>query len=108
MLDFQGEDAAAMRSDAAVAAARIFFGGAARGFSNESLLHELFQIVVQGAGPEFAGAPGLARDLLHDAVAVAVFGGEGEDDVLSGGGERHSRNTIYRNATELSGVRTTP
>jgi hypothetical protein len=97
-----------MSSDAVVAAARIFFGGAARGFGDESLLHELFQIVVQGAGTKFAGAPELARDFLHGAVAVAVFGGESEDDVLSGGGERHSRNTMHRNATGLSRGRATP
>jgi hypothetical protein len=46
-----------MSSDAVLAAARIFFGGAARGFGDESLLHELFQIVVQGAGTKFVGAP---------------------------------------------------
>lgn len=72
------------------------------GFGDEALFDELFQIVVQGARTEFVGAGGLAHDFLHDAIAVAVFGGESEEDVLSGGGERHSRNTIYRNATELS------
>jgi len=46
-----------MSSDAVVEAARLLFGGAARGFGDESLLHELFQIVVQGAGTKFVGAP---------------------------------------------------
>jgi hypothetical protein len=47
-------------------------------------------------------------DLLHDAVAVAILSGESEEDMLSGGGEYHSRIPIYRSASELSRGRTTP
>jgi hypothetical protein len=109
-LDLRGEGAAASRSNAVVAAAGILLGRTARGFGNQALVEEFFEIVVESARAESVLAAGLPRDLLHEAVAVAVFGGESEKDVLSGGGERggtvgcHSRDTIYRTTSELSSL----
>lgn len=102
---FGCEKAAAERGQAIVTAARVGGRGARSGFANDALLEEFLQVVVEGAGAEFVFAFGLAEDLLHDAVAVAVFGGKGEEDMQDGGGKRkqaverivHSRSPLYRN-----------
>ncbi len=109
-LDFGGENAAADVAETVVAAARIsrvavvVSRGGLGGFFNEAMVHEFFEIVVERAGAELVLALRLARDFLHDAVAVEVFGSEREQDVKLGGGEReervesvfHGRKPIYR------------
>jgi hypothetical protein len=108
--DFSGENVAADATEAIVATARIariaIVGGSrARGFLDKAMVHEFFEIVVESAGAEFVLALGLASNFLHDAVAMEIFGGEGEQDVKLGGGERkesvevlfHGRKPIYRN-----------
>ncbi len=110
-LDFGGEDAAADVAEAVVATARIACvavvvntRGGLGGFFDEAVVHEFFEIVVERAGAELVLALRLARDFLHDAVAVEVFGSEREQDVKLGGGEReervesvfHGRKPIYR------------
>jgi hypothetical protein len=115
-LYFGGEDTAADVAEAIVAAACIArvaifsrSGGGdgigSCGFFDEAVVHEFFEIVVKRAGAEFIAALRLASNFLHDAVAVEIFGGEGEQDVKLGGGEGkesveivfHGRKPIYRN-----------
>ena len=91
--DFGGEHVATDAGEAIVAAARVASvgrngsrgGGGLGGFIDEAMVHEFFKIVVEGAGAEFVLTLRLARDFLHDAVAVEVFGGEREEDVELGG-----------------------
>jgi hypothetical protein len=101
------EDFAADSAEAIVAAARVAIvgGGGFRGFFDEAMVQQFFEIVVERAGAELVFALRLASDFLHDAVAVEVFGSECEQDVELGGGEReesvqvvfHGRKPIYRN-----------
>ena len=89
--DFGGEDVAADAGEAVVAAAGVArvggsgSGGGGRGgfggLLDEAVVHEFFEIVVEGAGAELVLTLRLASDFLHDAVAVEVFGSEGEQDV---------------------------
>ena len=105
--DFGGEDGAADAGESIVAATGVAIvgGGGAAGFFDEAMVHQLFEIVVEGAGAEFVLTLRLARDFLHDAVAVKIFGGQGKQNVELGGGEGqesvevvfHGRKPIYRN-----------
>jgi hypothetical protein len=69
------------------------------------MVQQFFEVVVERAGAELVLALGLASDLLHDAVAVEVFGSEREENVELGWGEGeerfervfHGRDPIYRN-----------
>src|ERR1035438_4528091 len=61
---------------------------------HQPLLHEFLEVVVERAGTEFVLALVLAGDLLHDAVAVAVFAGEGEQDMERRRGQRKKRSVI--------------
>jgi len=88
--DFGGEDAAADRGEPIVAAARIaIVGGGGCGLGgliDKAMVHQFFEIVVERAGAELVFALRLTGDLLHDAVAVKVFGCEGEENVELGWG----------------------
>jgi hypothetical protein len=107
--DFSGENVAADATEAIVATAGVAIvarsGSGLGGFFDEAVIHEFFEIVVERAGAELVLALGLASDFLHDAVAMEIFGGECEQDVKLGGGERkesvevlfHGRKPIYRN-----------
>jgi hypothetical protein len=89
--DFGGEDVAADGGEAIVTASRVAVVSEfrdARRFLDEAVVHQFFEIVVKRAGAEFVFALRLANDFLHDAVAMEVFGSEGEQDVELGGGER--------------------
>jgi hypothetical protein len=104
---FGSEDGVAGAGEAVGAAAAgvvIVFGGQ---LFDEAGGEELLEIVIERAGADLVLAAGVARDLKHDAVAVKVTAGEGEQDVEGGGGEGevllrsfgcglHIRETIYR------------
>jgi hypothetical protein len=97
------EDRAARRREA-IAAAWFRLGGVWGDFFDEVEGGELFDVVVERTGADLVLAAGLAGYLEHDAVAVKVAAGEGEQDVERGGGERevfggvglHIWKTIYR------------
>src|ERR1041384_6441360 len=97
--DFGGQDAAAGRSEAIVAAARIVAGAGGRGFLYQSLRHQFLEIVVKRSGTELVTAFGLAGHLLHDAVAVAVLGGKGEQDMQGSRRKRQVRAEIFRHSS---------
>jgi hypothetical protein len=83
-VEFVGEDSPALRGEPVEAA--IFVAGERRFWSvdDEALVHQTLEVVVESAGAQFVVALRLANDLLEDAVAVEVLGGEGEHDVKHG------------------------
>jgi hypothetical protein len=104
---FRGEDGAANAGEAIVAAARVAIvgGSGAAGFFDQAVAEQFFEIVVESSGAEFVLSLRLASDFLHDAVAVQVFGSEGQQNVKFGRGQGeesvesvfHGRDPIYRN-----------
>jgi hypothetical protein len=83
-LNFGGESSFTRGGDAIEAAVVVLGTTGARGVDDELLVHELLEVVVEGAGADSVGSIGLARDLLDEAVAVQVFAGESEKDVEGG------------------------
>ncbi len=84
--------------------ARVVFAGAGLvAFGDPSGGLHALDSAVEGAWADADAVAGLAGDFLHDGVAVAFLGGEGEEDLefgLVGGGTCHERRiyrmTIYR------------
>src|SRR6185437_9896365 len=64
-----------------ISAARIVVGRGAGDFPDQAAIDELFDIVIERAGTELIAAVGLARDFLHDGIAVALFAGDRGEDV---------------------------
>src|SRR5436305_1168421 len=76
-------DYACGRSRPVIATARVVVGSASRRLLDKTLRHQLLQIIVKRSGTQFILTLGLAGDFLHDAVAVAILGGERKQNVES-------------------------
>ncbi len=79
--DFRRQHTAARRSQTIVAAARIVSGSGRIRLFHQSLRHQLLEIVVKRAGADLVPAFGLPRNLLHNAVAVAILRSQREQNV---------------------------
>jgi hypothetical protein len=82
-LAFGVEDTAAERRETVVAAARVveLGRGTGAGFRDEVSFDEALERAVEGGGPQADLAGGALENFLHDAVAVLLFAGEGEQDM---------------------------
>jgi hypothetical protein len=90
-VDLRGESGFSCRREA-VEAAVVALGSAGTGcIDHQLLIHELLQVVVQGAGADPIASLGLACDLLNDAVTMQVFAGKSEKNVKGCGGKRWRR-----------------
>ena len=94
-VDLGGEHGTALSGEAVETAGFVIGERGFRRVDDELLVHESLEIVVEGAGAKFVMSVGLARDLLDDAVTVEVFGGERQEDVKHGGGERRAQIGIW-------------
>ena len=102
---------AAERSKAIIPSPRIVvLSGFALYLLYHALIHQFLKIVVEGSGTKFVFTFRLARDFLHDAVAMSILGCQSKEDVQRGGRERkittevlsHVRFPLYRIPTRES------
>src|SRR6185436_12667826 len=82
-----------MRRDPVVAPPLVVVFGrrAVASLDDQPLLEHPLDGAVERAGAQFQLAVGVGRDVLNDRVAVAVFTGQGEQDV-EGGSWQHALN----------------
>lgn len=85
-LHFHGKNTATHAVEAVIAAPRVIRGRTRRGFLDQTLKHQFFQVVVERAWAELVLPLRLTGNFLHDPVAMQVVASKSQQNVQGSGG----------------------
>ena len=83
-LNLGGNDAVSQRRQAVIPTTWIVVVPAVK-FLDKAMVEKLLEVVIERTGAELVVIVRLARDLLHDPVAVTIFIGKRNQDMKRGG-----------------------
>jgi hypothetical protein len=83
-----------------IAPAGVVAGCLLTRFVDQSLIHELLQIVIEGSWAKPILAARLTQDVLHDAVAMPRFRGQTEKDVQGSGRQWQKGFRVFAHRSE--------